>query len=257
MQSEKEKGSQFSELSDAAVKELYVREGIQSHSPVICHAVLTLLEIRNHILAGHVDQATSLIDKHYPDVLSVASSPTESMDLDTSRSEAETDSETEYFFVKSSEPLHLLLNLRILSFIEACRTVPLEYPPQPSDPTNMDVDSSTSKKRNSDHLELDGPSLEQRQNELIISAQKLSQLANTLPPANRASYQKEMDNVLGLLAYRTPEKSSMAKYLSQARREAVADQVNAAILRKCNWASVFARKLTGLQIVRASNQCPD
>ena len=31
MQPEKEKESQFSELSDAAVKELHIREGIRSH----------------------------------------------------------------------------------------------------------------------------------------------------------------------------------------------------------------------------------
>jgi hypothetical protein len=42
MQSEKEKGSEFSELSDEAVKELYIREGICSHLPVVCHAVLNV-----------------------------------------------------------------------------------------------------------------------------------------------------------------------------------------------------------------------
>jgi hypothetical protein len=41
-----------------------------------------------------------------------------------------------------------------------------------------------------------------------------------------------LDQVGGLLAYKVPEKSPMARYLSQGRREAVADQINAAVLCK-------------------------
>ena len=68
---------------------------------------------------------------------------------------------------------------------------------------------------------------------LLTTAQKLYALSNTLPnPVDRATYLKELENVGGLLAYKVPEKSSMAKYLTLERREAVADQINRAILSK-------------------------
>jgi hypothetical protein len=71
----------------------------------------------------------------------------------------------------------------------------------------------------------------QQQMALLTTAQKLSALSNTLPnPVDRATYLKELENVGGLLAYKVPEKSSMAKYLTLERREAVADQINRAIL---------------------------
>jgi solute carrier family 66 (lysosomal lysine-arginine transporter), member 1 len=68
---------------------------------------------------------------------------------------------------------------------------------------------------------------------LLTRAQKLYALSNTLQnPLDRATYLKELENVGGLLAYKVPEKSSMAKYLTLERREAVADQINRAILSK-------------------------
>ena len=68
---------------------------------------------------------------------------------------------------------------------------------------------------------------------LLTTAQKLYALLNTLPnPDDRATYLKELENVGGLLAYKVPEESSMAKYLTLERREAVADQINRAILSK-------------------------
>ncbi|TFY81559.1 hypothetical protein EWM64_g2449 [Hericium alpestre] len=49
-------------------------------------------------------------------------------------------------------------------------------------------------------------------------------------PADRAAYQKELASICGLLAYKVPERSPMAKYLTQSRREQVADEINSAIL---------------------------
>ena len=75
--------------------------------------------------------------------------------------------------------------------------------------------------------------LDSQQMALLTTAQKLYALSNTLPnPVDRATYLKELENVGGLLAYKVPEKSSMAKYLTLERREAVADQINRAILSK-------------------------
>jgi len=72
---------------------------------------------------------------------------------------------------------------------------------------------------------------EAKQTELLCRAQKLYSAANSLQnPSDRATYLKELGNVGGLLAYKHPEDSPMAKYLSQERREAVANQINSAIL---------------------------
>lgn len=79
---------------------------------------------------------------------------------------------------------------------------------------------------------------------LLTKAQKLYALSNTLQhPLDRATYLKELENVGGLLAYKVPEKSSMAKYLTLERREAVADQINRAILNTTGRPLVSALEL--------------
>jgi solute carrier family 66 (lysosomal lysine-arginine transporter), member 1 len=147
----------------------------------------------------------------------------------------------------SVDPTHLLLNLRILAFIEACRTIPLEYkPPRTSregtdylSVTTMDeVDSSSSVPANLRH---EDPDLyEQHLNDLLCRLRKLYVFANSLKKANdRSTYLEELGQVGGLLAYKIPETSPTAKYLSQARREAVADQINSAVL--CEFVPLLAR----------------
>jgi hypothetical protein len=126
----------------------------------------------------------------------------------------------DYMPSTSIHPAHLTLNLRILSFIEACRTIPLVHPPSADD----DAASSTPPTASADLSP-------ERQLALLSKAQKLHALINVLPKASdRAVYLKELNNVGGLLAYKVPETSSISKYLSQERREAVADQINSAIL---------------------------
>lgn len=142
------------------------------------------------------------------------------------------------------DPLHLNLNLRILAFTEACRTVPLAYPPPSAisslsgSPSLSDVDT--------DIEEGDDPAptlipdertdpfaRQQHLSSLITRMQKLHIVANALPKeSDRKTYGEELNQVGGLLAYKVPEGSPMARYLSQERREAVADQINAAVLCK-------------------------
>jgi hypothetical protein len=114
------------------------------------------------------------------------------------------------------KPTHLALNLEILAFIEAARSVPLPYPSS---------NSATSP--------LPTVPPEDQQTMLLHLAQRLfAKVQSMKDPRDRDLYKKEMENVVGLLAYKIPESSSMAKYMQQERRDAVADQINSAILRK-------------------------
>jgi len=72
---------------------------------------------------------------------------------------------------------------------------------------------------------------EEHKLEMIRNARVLySELSALSNPRDRVQYLEEWENVGGLLAYVVPERSPMAKYLTQERREAVADQINRAIL---------------------------
>jgi hypothetical protein len=178
-----------------------------------------------HILSGRVDEATNILNDHFPLVLSeMQLYPYHQPD-----SRNLTSGWVEAVAPTSVDPTHISLNLRILAFTEASRTVPLEYDPhykQGGEPTSCSLPPSSPKSSIHDQ---DDP--EAKQTELLCLAQKLYSSANQLRDANaRAAYLKELGNVGGLLAYKHPESSPMAKYLSQTRREAVADQINSAIL---------------------------
>jgi len=217
-----------------------------------------LLEIRQKILSGRVDDAVDLLHAHFPAVLTRSSLDAE-MDDDSyslpNQKRRKVDSRTspgpnppmiQFLTSTTVDPLHLNLNLRILAFTEACRTIPLPYPPPSAisslsgSPSLSDVDTdiddgdeptptpclipdeATDPVAHQQHLE-----------SLITRIQKLYVLANALPKeSDRKTYAEELDQVGGLLAYKDPEKSPMARYLSQGRREAVADQINAAVLCK-------------------------
>jgi hypothetical protein len=125
----------------------------------------------------------------------------------------------------------LYLDLRILAFIEASRTRPLLYPlteatasdpvltPRISPPNNLRDPSG----------EMDGDAHLAR---LLKHVHELYDCAQALQdPHERAECQHELSAVSGLLAYKVPEQSPMARYLTQERREVVANEINSAILR--------------------------
>jgi hypothetical protein len=129
--------------------------------------------------------------------------------------------EIEYLAPTSVDPAHLNLNLRIAAFTEASRTIPLPYPGSALEPPEPPCIA-----RPDEPADMTG-----HQVDLLSRAQKLYTSANMLPkPSDRVKYLDELAHISGLLAYRTPEESPMALYLSQARREAVAEQINSAIL---------------------------
>lgn len=172
-----------------------------------------------------MDEAIALLNEHFPLVLG----ETENNTHKRTEPPASLPGQVDYLAPTSVDPTHLSLNLRIMAFIEASRTVPLEYDPRPLPQTEKTLPVHSTHKKESSIYEADDP--EAKQIDLLFRAQKLYAAANLLhDPSDRARYLKELGNVGGLLAYKEPESSPMAKYLSQERRESVADQINGAIL---------------------------
>ncbi|EPQ58083.1 hypothetical protein GLOTRDRAFT_72118 [Gloeophyllum trabeum ATCC 11539] len=171
-------------------------------------------EIRGNILAGRIDQATDMVNKHFPTVLSAPPS---------SLYDPQASSSSQFLYARSLEPMHINLNLRIQAFIEAVRTVPLNS----DSPTPAHADTDAHKVQ------------------LIQSARKLNVLVQALPDADdRKRYSDELKHVMSLLAYTVPENSPVARYMGPERREAVADQVNSAILHRTGYQSVSGIELS-------------
>ena len=119
----------------------------------------------------------------------------------------------------SLEAHHIDMNLHIQEFIESLRTKPLLRSPRPSTdapvPSLRDLPAP-------DHIKQ------------LKRAHQLTVMVNALPStSDRAIYRKELESVCALLAYLIPETSLVSRYLSMERREAVAEQVNRAILCTC------------------------
>ncbi|KAH9901391.1 CTLH/CRA C-terminal to lish motif domain-containing protein [Cubamyces lactineus] len=195
-------------------------------------------EIRDHILTGRIDEATELLNKHFPSVLSV---PMEEDD-----SEPPSSRRFAYLPATSTDPVHLALNLRIQAFIEAARTVPLPYTPPGSDTPLLCppllLDSTTkakpgegSEEDEDDDAEVTDEATEQANAQLLHRAQSLYSEVNGLThPTDRAMYLAELGQVGGIIAYPVPERSPLEKYMAQSRREAVAAQIDSAILHRAN-----------------------
>jgi len=174
------------------------------------------IEIRLELLSGRVDNATSLLNKYFPSVLSLK-------DVDISSISSSHD--MDYVASTSVHPAHLNLNLRIQSFIESCRTVPLEYPPLPAQSTPKPKPEEFS----------GDSSIIDHQTNLLNNAKKLYAYLRMLPSKQDIErHEMELQNVIGLLAYKIPEESTVSRYMEQSRRAAVAEQINSAILCMCN-----------------------
>ncbi|EIW60346.1 uncharacterized protein TRAVEDRAFT_45598 [Trametes versicolor FP-101664 SS1] len=185
------------------------------------------LHIRNHILTGRIDEATELLHKHFPTVLSDTPEPgaiPPSIYL------------FKYRPATSTDPTHLALNLRIQAFIEAARTIPLPYYPPGSEsplpqPPLLSAAGRTASSGDGEDVDMSESDTELSNAQLLHRAQSLYSEVNRLSQANdRAMYLGELGQVGGILAYTVPERSPLAMYMTQARREAVADQIDSAIL---------------------------
>ncbi|KAI0748129.1 hypothetical protein C8Q80DRAFT_1270571 [Daedaleopsis nitida] len=184
-------------------------------------------DIRMHILTGRIDEATALLKEHFPSVLA---------DTEEDAAPSSSPDKLQYLPSTSVNPAHLALNLRIQAFVEAARTKPLLYYPPgskialPHTPilSAPAKHSSSSGDEDADMAESD---VEEANAKLLIRAQSLYSETNQLRrPDDRARYLLELGKVGGLLAYTEPEDSPLHIYMSQLRRDAVADQIDSAIL---------------------------
>ncbi|KIO27982.1 hypothetical protein M407DRAFT_185330 [Tulasnella calospora MUT 4182] len=200
--------------------------------PELFKITLVRAEIRDHILEGRIDAARKLLEAKFPRVLEIPSgtrpqpSPVlylqslhspphpSSSSPSTSRNTPPAPAQPRTESAFSLDPRHLSINLFIQEFIESVRTVPLSksHPHDPESVAPM-VLSVTDQAR------------------LITHAQQLHLLANQLPSkGEQSAYQEELTNVCALMAYQLPEESPVGRYLSMGRREAIAEQINCAIL---------------------------
>lgn len=109
------------------------------------------------------------------------------------------------------------LNLQIQEFIESFRQLPSSAPSSPASSLGS----------------LNGSSASNSQLTAALAAlQDLHTAAKRLRSDHRAVYLQEIKDVGALFAYVDPENSPVKGFLDQARRIALAQQVNAAILRE-------------------------
>lgn len=131
-------------------------------------------------------------------------------------------------FVHSADPDHVRLNLQIQQFIESFRQL---APSAPSSPANS-IESLNGSSNLTGSKEL---------TEALSALQALHTDATRLTPDHRAYYLQEIKDVGALFAYTDPENSILRGFLDQARRIALAQQVNAAILSAWPRNEIFDR----------------
>ena len=191
----------------------------------------THLDVQVSILSGRIDDAIDCLNANFPSTLPSSISTPENAGPSTPTGEPSQSKTVKTVFPFTVDPARLYLDLRILAFIEASRTRPLPYPliesvasapvlnPRMSPPNNLRDPSGI----------MDGDAHLAR---LLKHVHELYECAQALQdPQKRAETQHELSTVSGLLAYKVPEQSPMAKHLTQERREVVANEINSAILR--------------------------
>ena len=170
------------------------------------------------------------MDKHFPSVLSVSKE----------RSVPASKISTASNIPISVASTHLSLNLRIQSFLELSRTLPFPHPSETHlTPTErIPSQSMASMTGQQAASSMDKASQKKKQAALLAAAQSLLIETNRLEPKYRALYLKELTEVSVVMAYPQPELSPAKTYLGMERRQALAEQVDAAIL--CRHRSPYA-----------------
>lgn len=171
-----------------------------------------------------------LLDIHFPSVLHVNLD-----EVDQSQIEPYTPATRSTVTEHTIDPAHLLLNLHILAFIECARTIPLPYY-SPSRSHRQDRAVFTS--YTSVECRGNGYAQQNEGRPVLLSKARLlfTEAKRLLKPADRFVYLGELARVTAVISHTHPEKSDLAQYFSQARRRAVANQIERAIL--CEWTKI-------------------
>ena len=181
-----------------------------------------LLEIQGCILAGQVDNAIALLQEHFPTVLRVDLAA-----VDNSQNELFSVATHATVTPESTDPAHLVLNLRIMDFIDAARTEPLPcYCPECArcQARSSSAPSSEYNARWRYSARSRGrPELLRKARKLFLEAKRL------LKPADRLFYLGELARVTSAISYLKPEESELQAYFMHARRERLAWQIERAI----------------------------
>jgi hypothetical protein len=191
----------------------------------------THLDVQVSILSGRIDDAIDCLNANFPSTLPPSIPIREDAGPSTPTGEPSQSKTVKTVLPFTVEPARLYLDLRILAFIEASRTKPLPYPLTESVASNPVLTPRISPPNNlrDPSGEMDGDAHLAR---LLKHVHEIYDCAQALQdPQKRAETQHELSAVSGLLAYKVPEQSPMAKYLTQDRREAVSNEINSAILR--------------------------
>lgn len=187
-------------------------------------------EVRARILSGCLDNAILLLEEQFPSILRV-----DFEEVDQSQRELLSPTTRSTVTPHTVEPAHLLLNLHILSFIEAARTMSL--PQRCTDPTCCRRLSAPPSPTSPHWRGTYGGQACKAQPALLKKLALLfSEAKQWLRPADRIAYLGELARVSAIICYSYPEETELAPYFSQARREAVADQIGRAIL--CAWTMI-------------------
>ncbi|THH20698.1 hypothetical protein EW146_g723 [Bondarzewia mesenterica] len=187
-------------------------------------------EVQQNLLSGHVDEATKLLNDRYPSVLPAAqpSSSTPPPHPTSAKLPSPHTVQIKSITPFSVEPTTLALELRILSFIETARTKPLD-PSYSSHSQISDLPSQTD--LSNIRPALPDTNADEHLFKLFQSARGLYAYAQELSALeDRVQYQPQLARISSLMAYKVPENSPVADYMTQTRRDQVADQINSAIL---------------------------
>jgi hypothetical protein len=226
-QGEDDEDDEFDEDRIEIAEHRQGRKILLSTSPICFSYLFPISEIRDLILVGKIDQAIRQLDKHFPSVLSAS----KERSVPASKISAASN------IPISVASTHLALNLRIQSFLELSRTLLLPHPSEIHPTTERISSPSMASKAGQQSASSMDRASQKRKIALLGAAQSLLIETNRLEPKYRALYLKELTEVSVVMAYPQPESSPAKAYLGMERRQALAEQVDAAIL--CRYRSLY------------------
>ncbi|VDB83073.1 unnamed protein product [Peniophora sp. CBMAI 1063] len=201
-------------------------------------------EVRTCILTGRVDDAIALLNANFPAVLD-RNSPDQPPPVESPPGKPPPPIRT--LVPYTVDPTRLYLELRILAFIEASRTVPLE-PATPTIAPTPTPEAESVPNALPTSTPANGKNADAHLMALLNHVYEIGKLVKELPdPDDRRDYEEELGRVSLLLAHKVPEASPVARYLKQERREDVAKQIDCAMLYRAGLSPVSKLELCARQ----------